>query len=99
MIANHGGMFVLTVVIARNSSGSDVSVFSDGGVAKIGKVHRFCAATDLRLLDFNKVSDDGAFFHASVHTQMSEGSDRAIVGNLGINDHAMIFDCHPFAEK
>src|SRR2546425_10247009 len=55
-------------------------------------MHRLCSAADARLLDFYEVAYDGAFFHSRIHPQMSEWPDRAIIGNLGIKDDAMVFD-------
>src|SRR5437016_11155481 len=55
-------------------------------------MHRLCSASDARLLDFDKVTYDGALFHLRVHSQMSEWSNGAIIGNLGIKDDAMVFD-------
>src|SRR5947209_12860273 len=55
-------------------------------------MHRLCSASDARLLNFDKVTYDGALFHLGVHSQMSEWSDSAIIGNLGIKDDTMVFD-------
>src|SRR2546425_7381580 len=55
-------------------------------------MHRLGTASDARLLDFYEVAYDGALFHLCVHSQMSEWPDRAIIGNLGIKDDAMVFD-------
>jgi len=82
-------MLVLAVVIAGHSAGSDVSVCPDGGVAQGSEMHRLCAATDLRFLNFDKVSHYGLFFHTRVHSQVGERSYRAIIGNLRIDNHTM----------
>src|SRR5205807_9856907 len=61
-------------------------------------MHRLCSPPDPRLLDFDKVAYNGALFQLRVHSQMSEWSDGAIIGNLGIKDDAMVFDCDPIAK-
>src|SRR6266436_2617122 len=55
-------------------------------------MHRLCSPPDPRLLDFDKVAYNGALFQLRVHSQMSEWSNGAIIGNLGIKDDTMVFD-------
>src|SRR5437870_12452476 len=61
-------------------------------------MHRLGTASDARLLDFYEVAYDGAFFHLCVHSQMSEWPNGAIIGNLGIKDDTMVFDCDTIAQ-
>src|SRR2546430_4033979 len=61
-------------------------------------MHRLCSASDARLLNFDKVTYDGALFHLGVHSQMSEWSNGAIIGNLGIKDDTVVFDSDPIAK-
>src|SRR5438046_3067719 len=61
-------------------------------------MHCVCSVSDARLLNFDKVTYDGALFQLGVHSQMSEWSNGAIIGNLGIKDHTMVFDSDAIAK-
>ena len=61
-------------------------------------MHRFRAATNRRFLYLYEIPDDGSFFHPRIHSQVREWSDCAIIGDLRINDEAMVFHRYSVAE-
>src|SRR5437660_5942809 len=91
-------MFLPTVVIAGDCPGANVCSLTDGGVTEICQMHRLGAASDRRLLYFDKVADYHLLCQAGIHPQVSERTDRAIVSNVGIDNQAMVFDNHALAE-
>ena len=91
-------MLVLAVVIAGHCPGSDVGVLANRCVTQIAQVHGLCPTADPRLFDFDKVAHHGACFHLRIHAQMSKWSDRTVIGNFGIDDHAVILNRYSIAE-
>src|SRR5260370_9546411 len=61
-------------------------------------MHRLVPPPDPRFLDFDKVAYNDALFQLRVHSQMGEWSDGAIIGNLGIKDDTVVFDCDAIAK-
>src|SRR5436309_7589494 len=57
VIADHGLMFVHSVIVARNRAGPDVHTFADLGVAKITQMIGFRSYAKLRFLQFHEVPD------------------------------------------
>src|SRR5207248_164182 len=43
-------------------------------------------------------ANDGAFFHLRVHSQVSKRTNSTIVGNIRVDDYAVIFDGHAVSD-
>src|SRR6266851_1105968 len=91
-------MLVLAVVIARDGTGADVGILANRRVTQITEVHGLCPTANPGFFDFHKVANDGACFHLGIHPQVSERPDSTIVGDFGIDDHAVILDRDSIAE-
>src|SRR5437588_7834667 len=62
-ILDHGLMFFLAVVVARDRSGADVHVRADGRVAEIRQMHRLRSRPEHCFLELDEVADASAIAH------------------------------------
>ena len=97
-VLNHRLMLFLPIVVARDGSRPDVHVGADGRIAEVGQVVRLGAGPHRRFLQFDEITDLGAFADIRVGPQMGKRADRRPIGNPRTNDEAKIVNRNPFGQ-
>ena len=78
-----GVMFIHTVIVCKNSGGSNIGLLSDGGVSDIGQVRYLRTGTDPNILGFAESPYLGVFTEDSTGTQIGEGTHLCAIANAG----------------
>src|SRR5690606_19289524 len=77
VVADHGAVLVLAVVVGGDRAGADVRLAADAGVAAVTEVLGLRAGTDPALLHLDEVADLGTVLEHGLTAQLRERTDLA----------------------